>query len=66
MSASPLAAALGAALDPVLFARRMGVAPDPWQARVLRSPSRQVILNGCVRSQTTPGGNGHLLVTWRH
>ncbi len=45
MSASLLAADLGAALDPVLLAHRMGLDPDAWQARVLRSPQRQIILN---------------------
>ncbi len=39
---------LAAALDPALLARRMGVAPDDWQARVLRSPAAQIILN-CSR-----------------
>ncbi len=43
-----LADDLAAALDPVVLARRMGVTPDPWQARVLRSPARQIILN-CSR-----------------
>ncbi len=45
---SALADDLAGALDPVRLARRMGVEPDPWQARVLRSASRQVILN-CSR-----------------
>jgi len=36
---------LGAALDPVVLARRLGIEPDPWQARVLRSTARQFILN---------------------
>lgn len=31
--------------DPVLLARRAGLAPDPWQADVLRSPAHQLILN---------------------
>jgi len=46
--ATGLATDLGAALDPVLLARRMGIEPDSWQARVLRSPSAQIILN-CSR-----------------
>jgi hypothetical protein len=37
------------ALDPVAFAReRLGFEPDPWQARVMRSAARQVLLN-CAR-----------------
>ncbi len=43
-----LAGDLAAALDPVVLARRMGIEPDEWQARVLRSPKAQVILN-CAR-----------------
>lgn len=39
---------LAAALDPVALARTMGSAPDPWQARVLRSPANRVMLN-CAR-----------------
>lgn len=34
--------------DPVEFARRVGVEPDPWQARFLRSDSPRVLLN-CSR-----------------
>jgi hypothetical protein len=36
------------ALDPVEFARALGLQPDPWQARVLRSAGRRLILN-CAR-----------------
>ncbi len=37
------------ALDPArMFTRAIGSAPDPWQARLLRSNARQVILN-CSR-----------------
>jgi len=43
-----LADDLACALDPVRFARRAGLDPDPWQVRVLRSPARQIILN-CSR-----------------
>jgi hypothetical protein len=43
-----LAADLACALDPVALARRTGLAPDPWQARVLRSTARQLHLN-CSR-----------------
>ena len=44
-----LAADLRHALDPVTFAReRLGFEPDPWQADVLRSTDRNVLLN-CSR-----------------
>ena len=43
-----LASDLALALDPVLFARRAGLEPDPWQADLLRSAGRQLILN-CSR-----------------
>ncbi len=36
------------ALDPVLFAERLGLSPDDWQADLLRSDSRRVLLN-CSR-----------------
>jgi hypothetical protein len=40
---------LALALDPArLFQRAIGAAPDPWQARLLRSPQRQLLLN-CSR-----------------
>jgi hypothetical protein len=39
---------LAAALDPVIFAKRAGIAPDAWQADVLRSSSRRMLLN-CSR-----------------
>jgi hypothetical protein len=35
----------GAEVDPVLLARAAGIDPDPWQCDVLRSASRQIILN---------------------
>lgn len=39
---------LAHALDPVAFAEdRLGFQPDPWQAQVLSSPSRQIALNIC-------------------
>ena len=41
---------LASALDPVHFARRLGFEPDPWQAEVLRSPARRIILNCCRQS----------------
>ncbi len=43
-----LASDLASALDPVIFARRAGIEPDSWQADVLRSPARRVLLN-CSR-----------------
>lgn len=39
---------LAAALDPVRFALRAGIAPDPWQADVLRSRAPRMLLN-CSR-----------------
>jgi len=39
---------LARALDPVLLAERVGLTPDPWQARVLRSTSARLLLN-CSR-----------------
>lgn len=47
MSAT-LAADLAIALDPVAFARRAGIEPDDWQARVLRSRAQRLLLN-CSR-----------------
>jgi hypothetical protein len=43
-----LAGDLAAALDPVVLARRCGLAPNPWQADVLRSSVSRLILN-CSR-----------------
>ncbi len=43
-----LAADLRLALDRPAFARRVGVDPDPWQERLLRSASSRVLLN-CSR-----------------
>ena len=48
MLTADLAADLGAALDPVLLARRMGLEPDPWQAELLRSAATGVLVN-CSR-----------------
>jgi hypothetical protein len=45
-----LASDLARALDPVVFMRAAGVLPDPWQADVLRSPARQILLNCCRQS----------------
>lgn len=48
-SLDDLAAELRHALDPVAFAReRLGFDPDPWQARVLGSVSKRILLN-CTR-----------------
>jgi hypothetical protein len=45
----PLLTDLQMSLDPArLFRRALGVAPDPWQVNVLRSPSSQILLN-CSR-----------------
>lgn len=35
-------------LDPVAFAESLGIEPDPWQAEVLRSKDKRLILN-CTR-----------------
>lgn len=43
-----LADDLAAALDPVVFANRADIEPDPWQADVLRSASDRMLLN-CSR-----------------
>lgn len=39
---------LAMALDPVLLARKTSIEPDPWQATLLRSTAKQIILN-CSR-----------------
>jgi len=39
---------LRTALDPVVFANSLGIVPDPWQAKVLRSNAKRVLLN-CSR-----------------
>lgn len=47
--AADIARELRHALDPVAFARdRLGLVPDDWQARVLRSSSNRLLLN-CTR-----------------
>lgn len=43
-----IASDLALALDPVLFARAVGIEPDPWQAEFLRSRSPRSLLN-CSR-----------------
>jgi hypothetical protein len=48
-AAHDMASELRCALDPVVFAEeRLGFAPDPWQARVMQSPAKRVLLN-CSR-----------------
>jgi hypothetical protein len=41
---------LAMALDPVTFARLLGVSPDPWQERLLRSAADRALLNCCRQS----------------
>lgn len=45
---SAIAADLAFALDPVRFAAKAGLVPDPWQAAVLRSTASRILLN-CSR-----------------
>lgn len=45
-----LASSLAMALDPVILAERAGIEPDPWQARVLRSDARQILMLCCRQS----------------
>jgi hypothetical protein len=42
-----LAESLAMALDPVLLAHRADIDPDPWQARLIRSRARQMLLLCC-------------------
>lgn len=42
--------AMAAALDPVVFARQAGVEPDGWQAGLLRSDDRRILLNASRQS----------------
>jgi hypothetical protein len=39
-----LAGDLAAALDPVIFAGRAGIAPDAWQQEVLRAPDTRILM----------------------
>src|SRR5215211_3135153 len=48
--APKLAADLRLALDRVSFASSLGLDPDPWQERLLRSTSDRVLLNCCRQS----------------
>src|SRR5918994_6860009 len=45
-----LAEDLKLALDRVIFARRLGIEPDPWQEDLLRFASERVLLNCCRQS----------------
>ena len=47
MPANRLGGDLALALDPVALAQALGLAPDPWQADMLRSESHQRILLCC-------------------
>jgi hypothetical protein len=47
---SSLAEDLKLALDRASFARVLGLEPDPWQERLLRSASDRVLLNCCRQS----------------
>src|SRR5215204_3821091 len=38
------------ALDRVAFAEELGIFPDPWQADLLRSGAKRVLLNCCRQS----------------
>ncbi len=49
LAAPKMATELRCALDTVAFAEeRLGFHPDPWQTKVMRSPSKQILLN-CSR-----------------
>src|SRR5205823_4257024 len=59
---APLAVDLAMGLDPVALVTRAGMTPDPWQARVLRSTSRRLLLNASRQSgkiTTTAGEAVH-------
>jgi len=40
-----LASRIAEALDPVAFAERLGINPDAWQAEILRSNAKRIIIN---------------------
>ena len=50
---SSLARDLAMALDPALLLRSEGLAPDPWQALVLRTASARVLMCWCRQSGKT-------------
>ena len=41
---------LALAIDPVQFAKALGIDPDPWQDKVLLSDSKRILLNCCRQS----------------
>jgi hypothetical protein len=45
---NPLAHGLSLALDPAWFMQHVGLMPDPWQAQLLRSKTKRLLLN-CSR-----------------
>jgi Terminase large subunit, T4likevirus-type, N-terminal len=47
---TPLALDLRLALDRAEFARAVGLEPDPWQEKLLRSSSDRILLNCCRQS----------------
>lgn len=49
--------------DPIAFARNVGLTPDPWQARMLRSSARRLIL--CCSRQAGKSTGASILVTHR-
>jgi phage FluMu gp28-like protein len=53
---------LARALDPVVFARDVGVEPDPWQAKLLRDRPQRALLN-CAR-QTGKSTTTGVLAVW--
>lgn len=57
-----LARDLAAALDPVRFAETCGIVPDSWQADVLRSDARQLIL--CCSRQAGKSTTTALMALW--
>src|SRR5687767_9316016 len=44
-SNTSFAADLAISLDPALLMERMGMPPDPWQSKMLRSSSKRILLN---------------------
>jgi hypothetical protein len=58
MATAALAADLAMALDPVALVLRGGLTPDLWQAEVLRSTSKRLLLNASRQSgkSTTTAG----------
>lgn len=48
-----LAKSLAAALDPVVFARGTGFAPEAWQSRLLRSTAKRALIRCCRQAGKT-------------